>query len=48
MLGSFKSDARTRSEFLTLIPPQGTRRWIILRHTILNRESPVWNLTPKK
>ena len=26
MLGSFKSDARTRSEFLTLIPPQGTRR----------------------
>ena len=26
MLGSFKSDARTRSEFLSLIPPQGTRR----------------------
>ena len=26
MLGSFKTDARTRSEFLTLIPPQGTRR----------------------
>ncbi len=26
MLGSFKSDARTRSEFLNLIPPQGTRR----------------------
>ena len=26
MLGSFKQDARTRSEFLTLIPPQGNRR----------------------
>ena len=26
MLGSFKTDARTRSEFLSLIPPQGTRR----------------------
>ncbi|MBT6409018.1 MAG: GTP cyclohydrolase I FolE, partial [Nitrospina sp.] len=26
MLGSFKADARTRSEFLNLIPPQGTRR----------------------
>lgn len=26
MLGSFKQDARTRSEFLNLIPPQGTRR----------------------
>lgn len=26
MLGSFKTDARTRSEFLNLIPPQGTRR----------------------
>jgi GTP cyclohydrolase I len=25
MLGSFKSDARTRSEFLSLIQPQGTR-----------------------
>lgn len=25
MLGSFKSDARTRSEFLNLIQPQGTR-----------------------
>ena len=25
MLGSFKSDARTRSEFLALIQPQGTR-----------------------
>jgi len=26
MLGCFKSDARTRSEFLNLIQPQGTRR----------------------
>jgi len=26
MLGCFKSDARTRSEFLSLIQPQGTRR----------------------
>ena len=26
MLGSFKQDARTRGEFLSLIPPQGTRR----------------------
>ena len=26
MLGSFKADARTRSEFLSLISPQGTRR----------------------
>lgn len=26
MLGSFKADARTRNEFLSLIPPQGTRR----------------------
>ncbi len=26
MLGSFKSDARTRGEFLDLIQPQGTRR----------------------
>ena len=25
MLGSFKEDARTRGEFLSLIPPQGTR-----------------------
>ena len=26
MLGSFKKDARTRGEFLSLIPPQGTRK----------------------
>ena len=26
MLGSFKEDARTRGEFLSLIPPQGTRK----------------------
>ena len=31
MLGSFKKDARTRGEFLSLIPPQGTRRWFYFK-----------------